>query len=199
MELARAEITLEDLMHLPADARVEVVEGEITELKPIGILHHLIVGNIYSPIDRYVLANDPGAVFFHGLMYLLHHEPSLLRGARVPDVSFIRKGNIPAGWDITKPHPGAPDLAVEVISPDDSAEDTTRRIRDYLKAGTEQVWVVYPESKVVYQYRRDQPSVVTVYQTGDAMNVAELFPDLAVNTRDFFILPDWVEQQQAQK
>lgn len=199
MELTQTNVTLEDLMHLPADARVEVVDGELVEMAAVGLLHHFIAGNIHDCLKPHVNAQGLGAVFFDGLIYLLHNKGTHLRGTRIPDVSFIRKGSIPAGWNISKPHPGAPDLAVEVISPDDSAEDTARRIRDYLKAGTEQVWVVYPESKEVYQYRRDQPSVVTVYQAGDVMTIAELFPDLSLNTRDFFILPDWVEQQQTQK
>lgn len=192
-------VTLDDLMRLPADARVEIVDGEIVEMAAVGLLHHFVGGNVHRLLDGHVFANDVGAVFFDGLIYLLHQKRTHLRGARVPDISFVRKGNIPSGWDITKPHPGAPDLAIEIMSPDDSAEEVAKRVNDYLRAGTEQVWVVYADLKVVYQYRHDAPNTISIFQADQVIDCEPLIPALKLKVADFFILPTWVEMQQTKK
>jgi Uma2 family endonuclease len=74
---------------------------------------------------------------------------------RIPDVSFTRRDRLPGG----KPEPGhgrvAPDLAVEVLSPNDLASDVQVKVLDYLGAGVALVWVVDPPSRSVWVYRPD--------------------------------------------
>jgi Uma2 family endonuclease len=78
-------------------------------------------------------------------------------------VSFIRLENIPADWDLEKPHPGVPDLAVEVVSPGDSAEDVQAKVRTYLDKGAQQVWVLYPKTKEIHQFIGSQRDTFRVY------------------------------------
>lgn len=121
LPLEQAAVTLEDIMKLGEDARVEVINGVLVEMAPVGGLHHVVTGNIYRPVDAYVLESELGAVFMDGLLYLMNEKDRYLRGSFVPDVSFIRTENIPLNWNLSLPFPGVPDLAVEVISPSESA------------------------------------------------------------------------------
>lgn len=183
-------VTLDDLNRLGPDVMAEVIDGEIVEMAAVGVVHHLIVGNIYDPVRAYTKVHPIGTVFVDGLIYLLHRQGQRLRGARVPDVSFIRTEVIPADWDFKRPFPGAPTLAVEVMSPDDKVEDLQRRIRDYFGAGTEQIWVAFPETREVHQYRRGVETI-RIYTGDEAIDAEALFPGLELKLTEIFLLPPW--------
>jgi Uma2 family endonuclease len=183
-------ISEDDLIRFGSNARVEVIDGAIIEMSPVGGLHVIVVNNIYDTLKPTVKQNKLGYLFTDGLIYRLFGTGANIRGAQVPDVSFIRKANIPNNWDLHRPFPGAPDLAIEVVSPGDDAEDILRRVRKYLQAGTEQVWVFYPDEKEIHQYFRDTPDTLRVYQ-GDALLDADtFFPGIKLITSDLFALPD---------
>ncbi len=183
-------ITEAELMALGSNARVEVVEGEIVEKPASGMHHQFVGGNIYNVLYTCVKQHNLGFVFYDGLIYLLNQEGQHLRGARVPDVSFIRKGMIPKGWNLERPFPGAPTLAVEVVSPDDDAEDLLKRTRDYLRAGSEQVWIAYPSEREVHQHKRGADVVRVYTNDADAIDTADLFPGLTLIVGEIFALPE---------
>jgi Uma2 family endonuclease len=183
-------ITEAELMALGSDARVEVVDGEIVEMAPVGMLHQFVGGNIHDPLKAFVKEHDLGYVFYDGLIYLLDQNTTHLRGARVPDISFIRKGMIPKGWNIERPFPGAPTLAVEIVSPDDDAEDLLKRTRDYLRAGSDQVWIAYPSEREVHQHRQGADVVRMYARDEDVIDVEGLFPGLTLTLSEIFALPD---------
>ena len=183
-------ITEAELMALGSKARVEVVDGEIVEMAPVGIRHQFVGGNFYNPLQVFVKQHDLGFVFYDGLIYLLDQTEKHLRGARVPDVSFVRKGMIPKGWNIDRPFPGAPTLAIEIVSPDDDAEDLLKRTRDYLRAGSEQVWIAYPSEREVHQHRRGADTVRVYTRDTDALDVEGLCPGLTLTLGAIFTLPE---------
>src|SRR5690349_16437513 len=135
ISIERTAVTLEDLMNL-GDARVEVINGVIVEMAPVGGLHHIFGGNLYDPLKTFVDEHGIGAVFMDGLLYLMNEDNRHLRGSFAPDVSFIRLEHIPPDWNLSLPFPGVPDLAIEVMSPADSAEDIQTKIHTYLDKGT---------------------------------------------------------------
>lgn len=183
-------ITEAELMALGSNARVEVVDGEIIAMAPVGVKHQFVGGNFYNPLYRFVTESDLGFVFYDGLIYLLDQNAKHLRGARVPDVSFVRKGLLPKGWNIDRPFPGAPTLAIEVVSPDDDAEDLLKRTRDYLRAGSEQVWIAYPSEREVHQHKQGVDTVRVYRQDTDAIEVEGLFPGLVLTVETIFKLPE---------
>ena len=183
-------ITEAELMALGSNARVEVVDGEVVEMTPVGVRHQFVGGNFYNPLYAYVKQNNLGFVFYDGLIYLLDSQGKHLRGARVPDVSFVRKGLLPKGWNIDCPFPSAPTLAIEVVSPDDDAEDLLKRTRDYLRAGSEQVWIAYPSEREVHQHRRGADVVRVYAKVDDAIDVESLFPGLTLTIAAIFTLPE---------
>lgn len=190
-----ADVTIEtkyvpeaDLMALGADARVEVVDGEIVAMSPVGEFHHHIAGNFYDRLKPFVTEHKLGFVFMDGLIYVLKAESQGIRGARVPDVSFIRKESLPKNRDIHRPLRAAPTLAIEVISPDDSSEELNKKINDYFEAGTEQVWLAFPLTKEVHVYKRGE-SQIRIYRGEETMDVSDLFPGLTLALKEIFALP----------
>ena len=152
-------------------------------------MHAFVVNNVYNALSSYFSKHPLGYVFSDGLIYLMETEGEQLRGARVPDVSFVHKERIPADYDLNRPFPGAPDLAVEVVSPGDSAKDILTKVREYLSARSIQVWVLYPEQKELHQYLRDIDTV-RLYAGDDIIDAEALFPEIKLITKALFKLPD---------
>jgi Uma2 family endonuclease len=182
-------VTEAELMALDEDDSVEIIDGEIVEMAPNGILHLFVGGNVYDVVKPFVVQNGLGYVFSDGLLCILDKRQRGIKGAQVPDVCFIRKGRIPKDFDISRPFPGAPDLAVEVVSPGDDVNKLLKRVRKYLEFGTEQVWVIYPEIREVHQYRRGS-DMIQVYKDAEQMDVEALFPGLVLTLEEIFKLPE---------
>jgi len=153
----------------------------------------MIAGNVYRALYDFATQHRLGYVCGDSLVYILEQdEEQGLRQVRIPDASFIRKGRLPKDFNLSDPFPGAPDLAIEVMSPDDSATDVLAKIRTYFGAGTEQVWVLYPEQQEVHQYIHHETQV-RIYTGSDAIDANALFPGLTLIAQDLFILPDTEE------
>jgi Uma2 family endonuclease len=201
---APTRITEGDLLRLGADVWAEVVNGELiltwpergvrggeSTMGPVGFLHGIIAGNVYDALKPFVVAHKLGYVLADGVIYILSAEEESIRSALVPDVSFVRKGRLPSGYDLARPFPGAPDLAVEVISPGDAAADVLAKVDAYLNAGTAQVWALYPTRRELHQYRRAEGRlVVQVTSAQDRIAAEELFPGLELVVETLFRLPE---------
>ena len=194
--LDKAEITLDALLALGSDARVEVIDGDMVDMPAAGIVHHLVGGNIFRVIDPHVRETVLGIAFFDGLTYLMNNVGQGLKDSFVPDISYIRAENIPNDLAPHKPYPGVPDLAIEIISPGDDAEIVNRKVRTYLAKGTAQVWLGYPASRELHQYRRDlEPDVVRIYRRDDEIIDAESrLPGLQLDVTTIFALPPWAQK-----
>ncbi|MBL8153607.1 MAG: Uma2 family endonuclease [Anaerolineae bacterium] len=184
-------LTEDDLMRLSAAGRrYELVQGELVEMNPVGIEHSDICGNAYRALYAFVAQHKLGRVNMDGLIFLLHIDPvTEKRTARIPDASFVRKGRLPKDYDRSRPFPGAPDLAIEVVSPDEGADELMGKIRDYLRFGTEQVWVLYPESRELHQFIQGEKGS-HIYSEGDRLSGGALLPGFEIRVADLFAQPD---------
>jgi len=92
---------------------------------------------------------------------------------RAPDTGFVRKDRLPARLT-GKYFPGAPDLAVEVVSPNDRADEVQDKVQDWLSHGTQLVWVVEPRTRTVIVYRPD--GTANVLQADGTLDGEDVLP-----------------------
>lgn len=184
-------LTEADLLRLGAqDRRFEVVNGEIREMSPVGYEHSTIVGNTYDLLNTHVRRDKLGYIHGDSLIYILHIDSETgVRKTRIPDVSFIRRGRLPSKEERALPFHGAPDLAIEVISPDDKADELLERIHDYFEYGTEQVLILYPSQRELHRFIRGQ-SGSRIFKAEDIFTPGDLLPDLSFKIDDLFREPD---------
>jgi Uma2 family endonuclease len=182
-------ITLDDLLQrLAEDSRVEVVDGIFRESNPMtaGYLHLHIISNIYRLLLKPIESQKLGLIGPDGLTCVLHTTEEGIQTTQIPDVVYIARESIPSDWDREKPFPGAPTLAVEVLSPSERPQTIQSKIEDYLTHGTREVWVVYPENRKVYQYRQAERNLAYIYQSGQTFSPDALFPGVVLAVDDFF-------------
>lgn len=142
----------EELLNLEDGHRFELIDGQLVERK-MGAKASLIAGTIIHLLHQHVRAGSLGLIFATDCGYQIF--PNTPNRVRFPDGSFIRRGQLPND----EPPEGhvriAPDLVVEVVSPNDLAEEVEEKIEDYLQAGVPLIWVVYPSTRRVMVYRPD--------------------------------------------
>jgi Uma2 family endonuclease len=103
---------------------------------------------------------------------------------RKPDVSFIRRGRLP-DERLPKGHVTIPpDLAVEVLSPNDLADEVDEKVKEYLEAGVLVVWVVFPKTRTVQIHRADGP-IVKLTET-DELSGEEVLPGFRCRVGEIF-------------
>ena len=178
----RATLTPDDLLALEAehDARYELVNGELQELGMPNPEHALIGGRISLRLGSHIEGTDRGVVLLD-CSFTLQDDPVRIR---IPDISFIATAHIPEGGFRTSSIHGAPDLAVEVVSPNDKARELIVKTTDYLKAGTQQVWIVEPNTRTVTVYKPGGEA--RVYGADDTLDGGDLLPGLALPVGDLF-------------
>ena len=144
-------ITAGELFRMPEDGfRYELVQGELRRMSPDGFHHGRLIMNIATPLDQYVRQHKLGLVCAAETGFLLASDPDTVPAA---DVAFIREERIPHDAEVEGYWPGAPDLAVEVVSPNDLYTEVDEKVTDWLEAGTRMVVIVNPRKRTVTVYR----------------------------------------------
>ena len=145
--------TAEELLKAQNIGRCELVRGELRMMVPPGFEHCRIALRIARRLDEYseprglgVVVGEPG--------FLLATKPDTVRA---PDAAFVRAERVKG--TIRGYFPGAPDLAVEVLSPDDRAGEVRRKVAEWLQAGALAVWVVDPKRRTVTVHESGRPPV----------------------------------------
>ena len=140
-------VTAEEFLRLPnASDPGELVRGEVRMVTPAGGVHGIVASAIHVALTLFVDANGLGVCFGDNVGFLL---PGLGDTVRSPHAAFVRAeqlrpGGLGQGWV-----PVAPDLVVEVLSPNETASELEAKLRDYRAAGTRLFWVIDPETRTV--------------------------------------------------
>jgi len=175
-------MTIEEFERLPDDgARLELVRGEVIEMTPAGSEHSeigLVVGAALLTAAR---SSRAGRAFGADCGFVLAEDPPTVRE---PDAAFVRAERLPSGRVPKSFFPGAPDLAVEVVSPGDTATELRAKVGEYFAAGAQLVWVVYPDEREVYVYR--SPTDIEVVRADGVLNADPVLPGLALCVADIF-------------
>lgn len=174
-------LTARDFWRLPQNGTFrELVRGEVTEIMPPGGQHGAIAVTLAMLVRLWTQRSGGGYVGVEA-GYLLAQDPDTVRG---PDVSYVRADRIPSDgipegfWNL------APDLAIEVVSPNESAEDVREKVRDLLSAGTPLVWTVYPRTQEVIVHTPD--GIARTYSPGEAIEFPDLLPQFTCNVAELF-------------
>lgn len=171
-------MTADELFELPRrDFRCELIEGELRRAQFFGGEHGAVVAILVSRVGAHVEANDLGVCFGAGTGFIISRDPDTVRA---PDLAFVSRGRIPAEGVPKKFWPGAPDLAVEVLSPGDTYSEVEEKVEGWLAAGARAVWVLNPK-------RRNAMTDVTRLSEADDLDGGEVVPGFRCKVSELFV------------
>lgn len=178
-------ITAEQLIQMPDDGfRYELIAGELRKMSPAGSEHGMLVINVTLPLSKHVAESKLGVVFGAETGFVLAENPDTVRA---PDVAFVRSDRIPDDGVPASFWPGAPDLAVEVISPSDRVNDVDEQVQSWLAAGTRAVWLVNPGSRSVTVYR--SATDIVLLTADGVLEGGDVVPGFRCPVREIFGTP----------
>jgi Uma2 family endonuclease len=175
-------MTAEQLFCLPADnLRHELIRGELRTMTPAGSEHGATVMNVSWCLLRHNKKRKRGVLFGAETGFVLARDPDTVRAS---DCAWVRLERIPAKGIPKTFFSGAPDLAVEVVSPGDSHDEVRTKVEDWLSPGTQVVWVVNPKPKTVAVYRAGDPARILTER--DMLDCPDLLPGFKVRVSEYF-------------
>jgi len=169
-------LTLEEFARLPDEpGKQELSEGEVIVVPPAKFIHNKIARRLYDALRDWSVANRIGEVWFEAGFQL---GP---RTVRQPDVAVALGEPVAPedGW-----LQGPPDLAIEVLSSGNSAEDIETKISQYLNAGARLVWIVSPKARHVRIYRAD--GTHTLLRGADNLTGEPVLPGFSLSLSELF-------------
>lgn len=164
-------LTADDLVRVyPAGKRTELVRGRMIVREPAGYRHGDVAMAIALAIGHFLRSHALGRLLAAETGFVLSTSPDTVRA---PDVAFVRHERIP------DPVPRgfarfAPDLVVEVLSPDDRPREVLEKVADWLTAGTQLVWVIDPERRTGRVYRSE--GTESLLSESDALDGGDVLP-----------------------
>ena len=180
-KVAKRPMTAERFLRRGYTQGFEFVNGGMRE-KTMGFESSWIQARLQRRLGNHADAGGLGEVLESEAMYqCFPHKPEQVRK---PDASFIRVGRLPGGIIPKTACPVAPDLVVEVVSPNEKVVELNGKVEDFIRAGVPLIWVVNPDSRTVTVHTGRQSNTLTEADelTGDPVlpgfrvKVADLFP-----------------------
>jgi Uma2 family endonuclease len=165
----------------PVGVRYELSEGELIVTPSANYFHNKTRDRLNSRLQTFLDSHPLGEVI---------SEMDMTLGGDVvrrPDVAFIRKGRL-EGIDLERvPLPIAPDLAIEIVSKNDRADDLNLKVSQYLQAGVQAVWLFYPRTQLAYRYvpGKLDPEVRSA-KAGDRFEEPELLSGFSLPLSEIF-------------
>jgi Uma2 family endonuclease len=163
------------------DARVELVKGEIAAMPPAGYEHGEIAATIGALLHNFVRQRNLGKSYAAETGFTLARDPDTVRA---PDAAFVAADRVAQQRRRAGFFDGPPDLAVEIVSPDDTDEDMEAKVLDYLRAGTRMVWVARPRTRTITVYR--SLTNIRLLTENDSLEGEDILPGFSINVKDIF-------------
>jgi Uma2 family endonuclease len=167
-------ITAAELLAMGDIGPCELLYGELVMMSPPGFGHGEVAGNLFGLLWNFVTAHELGSVVTAEAGFIVQTEPDVVRA---PDVAFVRKGRRPKK-SLRGFFPGVPDLAVEVISPNDTRREIGDKVNMWLAHGTTSVWVADPDAMTITIHRTGQKPIRLSRK--DVIRDEPLFPGLVI-------------------
>ncbi len=182
MTVGQSPVTAEELLRTPDDGlQRELVRGEVRTMAPAGNVHGRIAMNIGSPLHQHVRTNGLGVVFAAETGFKISSDPDTVRA---PDTAFVRQERVEAVGHTEGYWPGAPDLAVEAVSPDDRFSEVEGKVTDWLAAGTRMIIVADPPGKTLTVRRSEKEAVILSER--ETVEGGEVVPGCTLPVADVF-------------
>jgi Uma2 family endonuclease len=165
-------MTAEELLRLPQDGyRYELIHGELVKTPPSGQQHDKHAARVLKSLVQHVDERKLGEVYAAETGFKLASNPDHVRA---PDVAFSARPRLERVGEVEGFWPGAPDLAVEVVSPNDTYAEVEDKVFDWLGAGCRMVVVVNARKRAVTVYR--SLSQITVLGPNDTLDGVDGVP-----------------------
>jgi len=165
------------------DGHYEVIDGQLVEIPWMGAQEARIANRLLRNLFRC----DPEGRLGEPICETLFVLDPVRNLNRRPDVAFVSRERWPgdrpiprgkAAWDVV------PDLAVEVVSMSNFADEIVDKVAEYFRAGTRLVWVLYPSQDLVYAY--DSPESVRILSAGDELGGGAVLPGFRMPVASLF-------------
>jgi Uma2 family endonuclease len=174
-------MTAKQYMQLPrGEFQHELINGELITMVLPGTPHGRIQARLIAALSQFVLEHDLGEGFGE-LGFLLTLDPDTVLG---PDVCFISKQRLQEAGEVKGFWPGAPDIAVEIVSPSDTRPKVRERTLQWLGYGSRQVWIVNPKDCTATVHR--SPSDATTFSGSDYLEAQDLLPGFRLSLDRIF-------------
>ena len=184
MFIATKNLTADELLALPDDGnRYELVKGGLIQMSPTGHEHGIVALHIAAALHDFVKANNLGASYAAETGFLITRNPDTVRA---PDAAYVRKERLEAAGAIKSFWVGAPDLAVEVVSPGDTVREVEEKVAEWLEAGALMVWIVSPRLRTVTSYR--SLTEIVTFTEKDQLKADDILPGFQIDVRELFDL-----------
>lgn len=176
-------LTAAEFVRFPDDDyRYELVEGRLVRMSPTGWEHGRIVSRLLVRLSEHAGSRRLGLVVPE-VGFKLRSNPDTVRG---PDLAFVRQDRLPAEkvrgfWS------GPPDLAIEVLSPDDRPAEMRDKVEEYLSSGVVAVVVVDPDDISITTYRRLSSPVTS--RDGDSLDLGDVVEGFQLKVSEVFGTP----------
>jgi len=174
-------VTAEELERFPDDdSRCELVAGRVIRMTPVGFQHGKVVARLMFLLSQHLDGRNLGVVLTE-VGFKLAAGPDTVRA---PDIAVIRQHRIPS------PEPkgfwnGPPDLAVEVLSPEDRSGDVREKVEEYLACGVRLVVTINPDAKAAVVYRPSAPAI-QVAEDDAWLDLHDAIPDFRCRLGQIF-------------
>ncbi len=162
------------------DYRYELVEGRVIRMSPVGYQHGRLVARLLVLLDQHLRRHNLGVAVTE-VGFTIASDPDTVRA---PDIAFIRQNRLPA-IDPRGFWQGPPDLAIEVLSPDDRPSEVRIKVEEYLACGVPLVLVINPDEKSVTTFRPSRSST-TLRGDEEILGLDEVVSGFRCTLREIF-------------
>ena len=181
-QTTRELLTADDLLRLSSDGvRGELIRGALSETMPTGREHGQIVVNLSAELRNFVKPRQLGVLTASDSGVWLERDPDTVRE---PDVAFFSAERSPPDERVTGYAEVAPDLVVEIVSPNDRLTEVNDKALMWLRYGVRLVWVVRPEERLIDVHRDGHP-VATLGEC-ESLDGLDVLPGFACAVREVF-------------
>lgn len=165
----------------------EVVNGELVMSPKNDFYHGHICSRLLAALVNFNQTQHLGAVLDSSTGFWMHN-----RNCRAPDISFVTKARLIGSKfkpSTRKFFPGAPDLAVEILSPSNTRVEIDERLKDFFASGTQITWIINPDAECVEVCH--SPTRRELLGAGACLDGEHLLPGFQYPIADLFKEWDW--------